>query len=63
MTLDLAIATALRESLLSEEHEGVIRQLLDQPAEAWPRCCGSDCDPCVTTLARVVLRVRHLASR
>jgi hypothetical protein len=58
--LEADIQSALRDNVLSEEYAGLIHQLLEQPAEDWPRCCGSDCDPCVTALARVVLRVRRL---
>ncbi len=63
MTLDEAIVTALRENQVSLDYDGVIRDLMKQPPDAWPRCCGSDCDPCVTSLARVILRVRALLAQ
>ena len=61
VSLEEALDKALWENQLDPAYRDMVVDLLDTPADEWPRCCGSDCDPCVVTLSRVVTRVRHLA--
>ncbi len=60
MPLDDALSQAMKENQLEEAYRGTVRALLDRRDDFWRRCCGSNCDPCATTLARVVDWVREL---
>lgn len=56
-----------REALAAERLDAshlpdVMRYLADE-SDVWRNCCGGFCDPCVSTLARVVDRVRRAALR
>ena len=43
---------------LDESYASFVARYLDQPDKSWRWCCGSNCDPCVTTLGRAVDRAR-----
>lgn len=58
--LESALSQAMRENMLDEVYRETVRRLLDRQDDFWRRCCGSNCDPCALTLARVVDRVREL---
>jgi hypothetical protein len=56
-----ALAQAVAETGLDPVWSGNVRELHTRIDEAWRgRCCGSNCDPCVLTLARAVDRLREL---
>ncbi len=50
----------MQESFLDEAFRETVRPLLARKDRLWRNCCGNDCDPCATTLARVVDRTREL---
>ncbi|MCA9598747.1 MAG: hypothetical protein KC776_35795 [Myxococcales bacterium] len=62
MDLDEALSQAMTENQLDPVYRGTIRTLLGRKDDFWRRCCGSNCEPCATTLARVVDRVRQLTA-
>ncbi|MFM1873970.1 MAG: hypothetical protein RL398_3392 [Planctomycetota bacterium] len=51
----------LREEGVDESYERFVLQHVDAPDRGWRWCCGSNCDPCVQRLGRVVdaLRIRR----
>lgn len=61
--LEEAIAAALEENQLPEVYRQSVRELLEQPEDDWPQCCGSDCDPCVLALQRAAVRARQIAEK
>jgi hypothetical protein len=63
VTIDEAIAAAGAESFLQEEYRSLARVLLKIPRDRWPTCCGSNCEPCSTTLVRVADRALELLGR
>lgn len=60
MTLDDALAQALRENGLDARSGDEVLALLRTPRREWRPCCGLLCDPCVLALHRAADRVRHL---
>ena len=60
MTLDEALAQAARENGLAPEYVDIVRPLLRDPKELWPRCCGGGCEPCSLQLVRVAERTLEL---
>lgn len=56
MTVDEALAQAAAENGLAPEYVDIVRPLLRDPRERWPRCCGGGCEPCVLLLIRVAER-------
>jgi hypothetical protein len=58
--LEVAIGRALDEEGLDRMYDGVVRRYLQREDDGWRTCCGALCDPCTTTLARVVDRVHEL---
>jgi hypothetical protein len=40
---------------VSPEYAQTVLDQVELPKEAWPTCCGSTCDPCVTRLNRVAI--------
>ncbi|GAB5549549.1 MAG: hypothetical protein RLO52_28050 [Sandaracinaceae bacterium] len=58
-----AVDTALSEAGLDPEHRPDVLAMLRTPREQWLPCCGGFCDPCVSTLARVVERARTLSEK
>lgn len=38
-------------------------QHIDKPDDDWRWCCGSNCDPCVETLGRLVDLARQLSGQ
>lgn len=62
MTLDEALDQAARENGLAPEYVDIVRPLLREPRERWPRCCGGDCEPCALQLVRVAERTLELLS-
>jgi hypothetical protein len=63
MDLEAALSQAMRESTLDEAYRGTVRALLGRQDDFWRRCCGNNCEPCSTTLARVVDRTRELVDQ
>jgi hypothetical protein len=61
--IDAAVTQACREHALDLTHAGSIYAWLDEDEDAWPRCCGSACDPCVATLGSVARRALTLLER
>lgn len=60
MTLDEAVDAAVKEVGLDPIWRGNVRSLYQRDDDAWRRCCGGGCDPCVMQLMRAVDRVREL---
>jgi hypothetical protein len=60
MTLDEALARAAQENGLAPEYVDIVRPLLRDPRDRWPRCCGGDCEPCTLVLVRVAERTLEL---
>ncbi len=61
MTLDEALAKASDENGLAEYYRDCVRPLL-RDRDRWPRCCGSNCEPCAEQLIRVAQRTIELMS-
>jgi hypothetical protein len=61
--VDAAVSQACREHGLDLTHMASIYAYLDEDEDAWPRCCGSACDPCVATLGAVTRRALTLLER
>ncbi|MEZ4369826.1 MAG: hypothetical protein AB7S68_00360 [Polyangiaceae bacterium] len=57
------ILQAMQENMLDELYIGYIEELLEREDDAWRKCCGRDCEPCMLQLMRVVDRVRQLQAR
>ena len=62
MTLDEALVQAAGENGLAAEYVDIVRPLLRDARERWPRCCGGDCEPCALQLVRVAERTLELLS-
>lgn len=60
MTLDEALKQAANENGLAPEYVDIVRPLLRDPKERWPRCCGGGCEPCSLQLNRVAERTLAL---
>lgn len=60
LDLESALTQALEENMLDEAYRGTVRRLLERRDDVWRHCCGSNCDPCALTFARIVDRVREL---
>jgi hypothetical protein len=54
------IADWLRDENVDPSYVRFVELHVDQPDSAWRWCCGSNCDPCVVRLGRVIDRVRQL---
>ncbi len=54
------IADWLRDENVDASYVRFVELHVDQPDTAWRWCCGSNCDPCVVRLGRVIDRVRQL---
>ncbi|MBL8749920.1 MAG: hypothetical protein JNK78_12220 [Planctomycetes bacterium] len=52
------IAAMLTDERVDPSYAAFVVRHLDAPDEGWRWCCGSNCDPCVQRLGRVVDRVR-----
>jgi hypothetical protein len=52
-----ALAAASEEVGLPEYYRACVRPIVNAPAERWPRCCGSGCEPCNQVLCEVARRV------
>lgn len=55
-----AVERACREHRLDAQHIGSVYAYLDEDEDAWPACCGSDCEPCVQVLASAARRALTL---
>jgi len=53
-----AIATALAAEAVDQSYFAFVARHLDANDSTWRWCCGSNCDPCVERLGRVVDRAR-----
>jgi hypothetical protein len=62
LTLDEALARAADENGLADYYRDIVRPLLREPY-MWPRCCGSNCEPCAEQLIRVAKRTLMLLGR
>lgn len=51
-----AVERACREHHLDAQCITAVHAYLDEDEDQWPACCGSDCDPCVQTLASAARR-------
>jgi hypothetical protein len=58
--LEAAITRALADNHLPESYRQTVRDMLSQPEDDWPYCCGGGCDPCAMTLHAAARRARHL---
>lgn len=58
--IDSAVSRACREHGLDLTYMGSVYAYLDEDEDAWPRCCGSACDPCVATLGAAARRALQL---
>jgi hypothetical protein len=54
------IAAWLREENVDPSYVQFVVQHVGAPDETWRWCCGSNCDPCVQRLGRVVDRARRM---
>ncbi len=61
--LDAAIAKAGDEWRLDPVYRSTVRPLLRMPRDRWPSCCGSNCEPCSTTLVCIADRALELLDR
>jgi hypothetical protein len=61
--LQAEIARLLEAQHLDPSYAAFVRNHLDVPGDGWRWCCGSNCDPCVEELARVVDAVRRRLGR
>ncbi|MEO6596714.1 MAG: hypothetical protein ABIP94_18360 [Planctomycetota bacterium] len=63
-SLDAATATQLRALLAAEgvdaSYLAFVTRHATEPDETWRWCCGSNCDPCVERLGRVVDAARPI---
>lgn len=60
MDLDEALERAAAENGLSLDYVDIVREIVGQPRERWPRCCGGGCEPCSLQLVRVAERALEL---
>jgi hypothetical protein len=60
MSVDEALAQAAAENGLASDYVDIVRPLLRDPPERWPRCCGGGCEPCALQLVRVAERALAL---
>lgn len=58
--IDDAIARAGDEWRLDPVYRSIVRPLLRMPRDRWPTCCGSNCEPCSTTLVAIADRALEL---
>ncbi len=58
--IDSAVSRACSEHGLDLTHMTSVYAYLDEDEDAWPRCCGDGCDPCVATLGAVARRALDL---
>ena len=61
--LDAAIAKAGDEWRLDPVYRSSVRPLMRMPRERWPTCCGSNCEPCATTLCAIADRALEYLGR
>lgn len=55
-----AIADLLAAEQVDASYVAFVARHVDQPDAGWRWCCGSNCDPCVERLGRVVDGARRL---
>jgi hypothetical protein len=53
------LANVCQQEGIDESYASFVARHLDAPDSTWRWCCGSHCDPCVSTLARAVDRARR----
>jgi hypothetical protein len=58
--LEAALEQASDEDGLAEWYRSCVRPLLNLAPDAWPRCCGGNCEPCNEQLMRVARRTLEL---
>lgn len=59
--LDAWLHTALAAERIDASYAAFVRQHAAAPDDGWRWCCGSNCDPCVQRLGRVVDAYRQRA--
>lgn len=45
--LEAALMGTCRARAVARREQDAIRALVSSPPEAWPVCCGAECQPCV----------------
>ena len=60
LSRDEALAQAADEVGLAAPYRPCVGPLLRDPEGRWPRCCGSNCEPCNAMLVRVAARALEL---
>lgn len=61
--LDAALREHCTQSGIDPSCAQFAMQHIDKPDQDWRWCCGSNCDPCVETLGRLVDLARKLSSQ
>ena len=61
--LHAEIVRLLEQEHVDPSYAAFVLRHLDEPGDGWRWCCGSNCDPCVEELARVVDAVRRRLGR
>ena len=56
---EATITGLLADENVDASYRAFVARHLDQPDAGWRWCCGSNCDPCVQRLGRVVDRARQ----
>ena len=57
--LQAEIVRLLEAEHIDPSYSAFVLRHLDEAGDGWRWCCGSNCDPCVEGLARVVDAVRQ----
>ena len=63
MDLDTALNLASDECGLESYYRDIVRPLLRDGPERYPRCCGGGCEPCAELLIRVAQRTLQLLGK
>lgn len=56
----LRIRTLLASEAIDDSYLAFVARHVDADDSTWRWCCGSNCDPCVQGLGRVIDQARHL---
>ena len=56
--IDRLVAETLAAEGVHESLRGVVKGYVKDRSDLWRRCCNTNCDPCVETIARLVDRIR-----
>lgn len=58
--IEAEVILLLRAENVDDSYLAFVAQHVGEPDTSWRWCCGSNCDPCVTRLGRVVDATRRL---